>query len=64
MGEPDWQTTKPPNEELVEVEHEGEIIQVMAYWGRDGTLPHWKTEDGGTCWDVSTFTRWRKIKEN
>ena len=34
-----WQTTTPPNETLVEVENEGEIIKVMAFYGRDGYRP-------------------------
>lgn len=58
----EWQTAKPPNEELVEVEYEGKVIQVMAYWGRDGSRPHWRTEDGGRCWPVEAFTQWRKIQ--
>ncbi len=65
MGEPEepeeWQTGKPPNEVLVEVECNDEIIQVKAFHGRDGYLPHWQTEDGGKVWGVNTFTRWREI---
>src|SRR5688572_11059964 len=41
-----WQTTKPPNERPVEVERGGRIVTATAIWGRDGTHPHWKLEDG------------------
>lgn len=54
-----WNTTKPPNETTVEVEFDGGIIVVMACYGRDGTLPHWRTLDGSHCWAAFTFTRWR-----
>ena len=55
----DWQTSKPPNEQVVEVEDEGRIIRVRAIWGRDGYVPHWESEDRDTLWSVPTFTRWR-----
>lgn len=57
----EWQTAAPPNETLVEVEDGDNIIQVMAFYGRDGYRPHWTTEDGGTTWDVTAFKRWRDI---
>jgi hypothetical protein len=56
-----WKTGTPPNETLVEVEHCGEIIQVMAFYGRDGNRPHWRTQDGSQCWDVTAFRKWREI---
>lgn len=56
-----WQTGKPPNEVLVDVEDGEQIIQVMAYFGRDGSRPHWRNHDGSKCWDVSAFRRWRKV---
>ncbi len=59
-----WQTGKPPNETLVEVEHdERGIIRVRSMWGRDGMLPHWESEDRGILWEPSAFARWREIKE-
>jgi hypothetical protein len=55
----DWQVGKPPNETPVEVEHDGKIIIVEAFYGRDGYLPHWRTLDGSTCWAPSRFKKWR-----
>ena len=54
-----WETSKPPDDTLVEVEYEGAIIRVRAVWGRDGMLPHWESEDQDTLWRPSAFTRWR-----
>ena len=59
--ERDWQTTQPPNEVTVEVEDGDRIIQVQAYYGRDGMRPHWRTPDGNTCWSVDAFRRWRLL---
>ncbi len=59
----DWKYEAPPNETLVEVELDGEIIQVMAYFGRDGVRPHWRSNDGKRHWAVDAFQRWRPIKE-
>jgi ADP-ribose pyrophosphatase len=56
-----WNTNTPPNETLVEVELDGEIIQVMAFFGREGHRPHWRTEDGSKCWSTDTFSRWRAV---
>lgn len=57
----DWQTGKPPNEKVVEVEaDDAGIIRVRAIWGRDGTLPHWESEDGDSVWHPSAFSRWRE----
>lgn len=57
-----WQAGKPPNETLVEVEHkERGVIRARAIWGRDGTLPHWESEDRGILWSPNAFNRWRSI---
>ena len=56
-----WETGAPPNEVLVEVEDGEEIIQVMAFYGRDGYRPHWTNQDRSKAWDVSAFRRWRRI---
>ena len=53
-----WQTSQPPNEVWVEVEDGGEIIEVQAFYGRDGYRPHWKTRDGGAI-EPAAFRRWR-----
>ena len=58
-----WNTGKPPNEKLVEVEYEGGIIQVMAFYGRDGYAPHWRTKEGDHQWSVGAFKRWRTIND-
>lgn len=58
----EWQTGRPPNEELVEVEWAGGIIEVMAFFGRDGYRPHWKTADGEQTWSVDSFSRWRTLR--
>ena len=66
-----WQTGWPPNEVWVEVEHlieEGdgfrtEVIEVMAYYGRDGTHPHWKGRDG-VMWWPEAFSKWRHLPGN
>ena len=39
----------------------GEIIRVMAFWGRDGHYPHWRSEHGTNKWPASCFPRWRPI---
>ena len=57
-----WQYGPPPNEKLVEVEHEGKYIRVKAFYGRDGYRPHWLSELGGTSWSVDYFKRWRHIE--
>ena len=64
LGSPsDWNTGRPPNEKLVEVEDGDKIIQVMAFFGRDGYRPHWTNEDRTKSWDVSAFRRWRPIAQ-
>ena len=57
----DWETGKPPNEELVEVEVNGSSIEAMAIYGRDGVLPHWETQHGK--WPADKFRRWRRIEK-
>lgn len=64
MGEREWTTATPPNETVVEVMLGDEVIQVMAHHGRDGSRPHWRTEDGSQCWDATTFRRWRHLPPN
>ena len=55
-----WNYGKPPNETFVEVEKDGEIIQVEAFYGRDGYRPHWRNKNGD-CWSVNAFERWRHV---
>lgn len=57
-----WNTGKPPNEKLVEVDLDGKIIRVKAFFGRDGYLPHWRSEDETKMWHPSTFSEWREIE--
>ena len=53
----------PPNEKLVEVEENGERIQVMAFYGRDGYRPHWTNADRSKIWPVDRFQRWWEIEQ-
>jgi hypothetical protein len=57
----EWDYGPPPNETIVEVELDGDIIRVKAFYGRDGTLPHWKSEDESVAWSVNKFDRWRHV---
>lgn len=58
---PAWNYGKPPNEEFVEVEHpDGKIIEVQAFYGRDGYRPHWQGRDG-VSWSVDAFQKWRPL---
>jgi len=57
----EWNYGKPPNEAEVEVELGGEMIVVEAYYGRDGSLPHWRSGGGDKCWPVEKFTKWRHL---
>lgn len=57
----EWQSDKPPDGALVEVEWECRTIRVRAIWGRDGRLPHWESEDKDTLWHPSAFNRWRQL---
>ena len=60
----EWNSGLPLNEVVVEVEYAGgKIIEVMAYFGRDGSSPHWRSPDGSICWPVEAFNRWRKISK-
>lgn len=59
----EWKTTAPPNETIVEVEYEaGKIIRALAFYGREGYRPHWRSEDGKTHWPASAFKRWRSSR--
>jgi hypothetical protein len=55
-----WQSGRPPNREIVEVEWEGKIIRVQAIWGQDGVLPHWEAEDRSCLWEPAAFKNWRR----
>lgn len=61
-----WRFDTPPNEVLVEVDdpdHAGGVITAMAIFGRDGTRPHWRSEDGDKLWPAETFLRWRPLQQ-
>ncbi|MPZ20155.1 MAG: hypothetical protein GEV06_19890 [Luteitalea sp.] len=59
-GQPmEWETGKPPNEVVVEVQHRRSVLRARAIWGRDGVLPHWESEDRNTLWPPHAFTKWR-----
>ena len=58
-----WDYAQPPNETLVEVEYDNQIIRVMAFHGRDGIKPQWTDEGRVRCWSVESFRRWRPIKK-
>lgn len=58
-GPQPWQSLPPPNEVIVEVELEGQVIEVMAYYGREGYRPHWRTANGSRFWGPEAFTLWR-----
>lgn len=50
----------PPNEEWVEVQSgNGTTTVAMAFYGRDGWRPHWRTVDGGSH-HPSRFNAWRR----
>lgn len=57
-----WRTSKPPNETWVEVLLDSDVVEAMAYYGRDGVRPHWIGRDG-RCWSPSWFRRWRQIRK-
>ncbi len=57
-----WRTDIPPNEQYVEVDCLGKIIQVMAIHGRDGVRPHWRNKEG-SCWEHDAFIEWRHIQK-
>ena len=61
MTNHEWvSNSPPPNEEWVDVlSEDGVIIRAMAFYGRDGWRPHWRTEDG-TSYSCDTFNIWRK----
>lgn len=59
----DWVIDRrPPNEIWVEVKDGDKIIEAMAFYGRDGYLPHWQTRDG-SCYEQRAFREWRCIKK-
>lgn len=57
--ENEWLIQNPPNEELVEAvnEYTGEIQRVMAFYGRDGYRPHWRSEDNNIHYPVAMFIK-------
>jgi len=61
-NEQPWSMAKPPNEQPVEVElPDGRIIEAMAIYGREGTLPHWQLVQFNELRSPGTFRRWRPI---
>ena len=60
----EWQNTIPPNEQIVEVELDGNILKVIAFFGRDGYLPHWQTPDGRQSWPANKFDKWRPVNHS
>lgn len=62
MAENTWTTRKPPNEEWVEVRDgpQGELIEVMAVYGREGSKPHWKDRQG-RLFPPDAFRCWRPL---
>lgn len=63
MAKREWSTGKPPNEVIVEaLSYEGKVHHVMAFYGRDGTRPHWRTKDGSEQYPVDYFTKWREVR--
>lgn len=52
----EWESGKPPNEEWVIVLDGTDIVEAMAYYGRDGSLPHWKLRDG-SCLPADAFNK-------
>jgi len=57
----DWRTDEPPNEVVVEVKDGRKLIRAMAFYGRDGYRPHWRTPGGDTQWEPAAFKKWRPI---
>lgn len=58
--EPQWRSDKPPNETWVQVMDGENIVEAMAFFGRDGYRPHWRLRNESFC-HPSRFTRWREI---
>jgi hypothetical protein len=54
--------SKPPNEIWVEVLDKSEVVEAMAFYGRDGYLPHWQLRNGTSC-HPSRFNKWRHKKQ-
>lgn len=58
-----FKNQKPPNEIWVQVlDHKANIIEAMAYFGRDGYRPHWQLRDG-SLHHPSAFKLWRHIPQ-
>jgi hypothetical protein len=57
-GAPLWRSDRPPNEEWVEVKDGETIVEAMAFYGRDGWQPHWRTKDGKQYLPTH-FREWR-----
>ena len=55
-----WRNDKPPNETWVQVMDGENVIEAMAFFGRDGYRPHWRLRDESCC-HPSRFSRWREI---
>ena len=55
-----WRNDKPPNETWVQVMDGENVIEAMAFFGRDGYRPHWRLRDESCC-PPSRFSRWREI---
>lgn len=58
-----WSSLKPPNEVWVEVQDKNEVIEAMAFYGRDGYSPHWQLRDGSSC-HPSRFNKWRFFQKD
>lgn len=56
-----WRSDRPPNETWVQVMSGDEIIEAMAFYGRDGYRPHWRLRDDTQC-HPARFRRWREIQ--
>ena len=59
----EWRYGRPPNEEIVEAQlfSNDSILRLKAIYGRDGTRPHWTSEDEKMCWSPQSVRRWRPI---
>jgi len=56
-----WETTRPPNEVLIEIEHGDDTIIGMAVHGGDGVEPHWTNMDRSEKYPPE-YKRWRHLK--
>ena len=62
VNEVAWRNDKPPNERWVQVKDDNQVIEAMAFYGRDGYRPHWRLRDESCC-HPSRFSRWREIPQ-